>query len=68
MFIKLLGENSVGLPLDCTIGKVYETIGRDEDGALYFFDDVGEENYAYDPESHWSFGKWQEVNEKGEPV
>ena len=68
MFVKLLGENENGFPLDCTVGKVYEIADYDEDGSPWFIDDLGDEDFAYDPINDWSMGDWQVVDKNGEAV
>lgn len=70
MYIKLLGKDVIGrLPMDCTIGKVYEVVGYDDDGDLFFIDDVGEKDFAYTPQDLLlSTGNWQVVDKNGEPV
>ena len=68
MYIKLLGENENGFPLDCKVGKVYEIVGTDGYDDLYFIDDVGEEDFAYDHDDVYSLGQWQVVDKNGEAV
>lgn len=68
MYIKLLGENENGFPIDCTVGKVYEIVGKNEYDELYFIDDVGEEHFAYDHEDEGRLGQWQLVDKNGEAV
>lgn len=44
-----------------TIGKVYEIVGKDEDGEHYFLDDVGSKNFNfyYYPDS-WEYVEYNE--------
>jgi hypothetical protein len=67
MYIKLLGENENGLPQDCTVGKVYEIVGYDSDGDLYFLDDVGDRDFAFADKSRET-RQWQVVDKNGEAV
>lgn len=68
MHIKLLGENENGFPLDCTVGKVYEIVGMNKHNAMWFIDDEGEKDYAFDPVANWMFGNWQIVDKNEEAV
>lgn len=70
MHIKLIGKDSLGrLPMDCTVGKIYEVVGYDDDGDLFFIDDVGEQDFAYTPQDPLrGTGNWQVVDKNGELV
>lgn len=64
MYIKLLGENERGFPTDCTVGRVYEVVGKNGYD-LCFIDDVGEEDFAYAHDDVYSLGQWQVVDKNG---
>ena len=68
MYIKLLGENENGFPLDCTVGKVYEVKGIGEDSICWFYDDADERNFLYAGRKKLCIGQWQVVNKNGEAV
>ena len=65
MYIKLLGENENGFPLDCTVGKVYEIAGKTINGDSYFANDRGYDDFSYCPLSIYATGKWQVVDKEG---
>lgn len=35
--------------IDITIGKLYQTVGEDATGDLYFIDDAGDKNFSTNP-------------------
>lgn len=46
MRIKITGVRDGYYLPDVTVGKVYSVAGIDEDGEAYFYDDVGDRNWA----------------------
>lgn len=69
MYIKLLGENENGFPLDCTVGEVYEIVERDRDRLYYFMDDRYERNYAFNHNGAYPYkGNWQIVDKEGNVI
>ena len=67
MFIKLLGENGNGFPLDCTVGKVYEIVNFEEEN-FYFINDVKQQSFACTMQNCKDVGQWQVVDKNGEAV
>ena len=68
MYIKYLGSAfntetyKVEEAPDCTLGKVYEIVGIDDDKECYFYDDIREENFSC---THNGFGKFEVVDKEG---
>ncbi len=65
MYIKLIGENENGFPIDCTIGKIYEIAGANMFHDIYFYNDAGDKDFSYHDIDSFATGQWQFVDKEG---
>ena len=66
MYIKLIGENENGFPLDCTVGKVYKTVIYEDQ--IFFIGDNHKWNFSFKNDMDSNVGNWQVVDKNGEDL